>query len=70
MKKPVTTADIDALIRKVGEKRDEVRKLTNLMTPLVQSLEEADEEFGTALRELRDAKLSIERAADAMSQYA
>ena len=66
----ITMKQIDRYVERIGKKRDEVRKLLGEMSPLVESLQSADEGMGETLRLLNEARDSLDNAVDKMSEYA
>lgn len=73
-KRPRTVAqfqrDLDRLTEKLGKRRNEIRKLEEDARVLLESIEEGDGELFDAVHHLQQAKDSIGRGADALSQYA
>ena len=61
---------LDALMVKVGKKRDELRELVSDVTALVDSVENAAGELDWTVQHLNSARRSLDDAADAASQYA
>lgn len=60
---------IDRYMTKIAKKRDEIRKLTNDIEGVVESVGRAEDGIEDALADMRRAKDNIDRAADSLSEY-
>lgn len=60
---------LEDLERRLSTKRDEVRKIREDFEAILGSAEEAEEELTQTIEDLKQSRRSLERAADAMSQY-